>query len=459
MMELYYSISFNALCDNDGYPLQSIPELAYGDTPICVFSVLDSENKPIDLSSASKWELSVDVDRNVATSNLCNVSPTGFSYDANKKTLTFRLNSRTLEFLTAVDGKSQITLISELCGYDSNNTRIFRFAWNMIGLMPVGGGAVPETDYVTEDYTAFEVYANAEEIPAGTTHPELGYVTNKISAQMTEKFAIRTNYKHEDSDVVVDWGDGTTSSVNKGEIESEDLKEWDREHQYEAKYFMSHTYTAEGKYVIKVYGKKYFAVSNQWTQDNNLICRCLDKDLPLASCVNNLAGFATKAKRLIEICIPTSMNLWDIENFYILFENCVNLLYAYGLKRKLKITRSTTGMFSGCSSLKKTDFVLPVSPINTESGLNLIFKGCSSLTTPIQNIIPSAGFACRVIKVENIFYGCTSLTGTVPAKLLWEDTSKVWQGTSSAFQGASEAIRSQVPTSWGGTNADINIPK
>ena len=259
-MNLFYSIPLDALCNNEGYPLQSIPELAYGDVPAFVFSALDSENAAIDLSSASKWVLTVDVDRSIETSHLCEVPPAGFTYDAAEKTLTFRLNSKTLEFLSAVDGKSQVALIAELCGYDSSDARLFRFSWNMIGLMPVAGGAVPESDSVTGDYSAFEVYANSAEIPAGTEHAELGYITVSIPSLMTEKFAVRSNYKQQDSDVVVDWGDGTISSINKGEFESEDLTEWDREHQYEAKYFMSHTYAAEGRYLVKVHGKKYFAV-------------------------------------------------------------------------------------------------------------------------------------------------------------------------------------------------------
>ena len=203
-----------------------------------------------------------------------------------------------------------------------------------------------------------------------------------------------------------------------------------------------------------MHGKKYFAISHLWTQNNNLMSRCLDKDLPLAACVNNLAGFATKAARLVEVCIPTSMHLWNIENFFMLFENCVNLQYAYGLKRKLKITRSTSGMFAGCAALKETDFVLPVAHIDAENSLMRIFQGRSSLTTPIQSILPSSGFASRVIRVDNLFRNGSSLTGTVPAAILWEDAGKVWQNASMAFQDASDAIRAQVPASWGGTMTD-----
>lgn len=136
-MNIHYSIPLNALCDSEGYPLQSIPELAYGDAPALVFTALDSENAVVDLSSASKWKLTVDVDHTVSTPHLCEVQPSEFTYNAATNTLSFCLNSKTLEFLSAVDGKSQVVLIAELCGYDADDIRVFRFSWNMLGLMPL----------------------------------------------------------------------------------------------------------------------------------------------------------------------------------------------------------------------------------------------------------------------------------------------------------------------------------
>jgi hypothetical protein len=47
------------------------------------------------------------------------------------------------------------------------------------------------------------------------------------------------------------------------------------------------------------------------------------------------------------------------------------------------------------------------------------------------------------------------MTGTVPASMLWENTNITWTNTSTAFTGCSDAIRAQVPTSWGGTNTEI----
>lgn len=456
-MNMYYSAPLSKLTDSAGNPLQSIPKPAYGDVLPIVFTALDADNAPIDLSAATKWKLTVDVDRTIETKPVSEVLPENITYDPEAKTLSFTINMKTLEFFLAVNGKSQVVLISELCGYDSSDTSLFRFPWNMIGVMPVGGGDAPDPVTTTADYTAFEIYANSEEIPAGTDHPDLGYITVAIPAMMTEKFMMRANYQHADSDVIVNWGDGSTSTLRNGEFESEDLSEWDKEHQFEAITVMSHTYAEPGKYIVKIYGKKYFGLANSRTLENNLICRCLDNDLPLASNVNNLANYARSAKRLVNLCIPTAMNLWNIENFHIIFQDCVNLQYAYGLKRKIRIPRAATGIFRGCSALIQTDLVLPVTNVDASSEPTHCFRGCSSLVTPIQNLLPSAGFTNHIMQVDYLFNGCSSLTGTVPAAILWEDTSKVWQGTATAFQGASDAIRAQVPASWGGTNTEIVV--
>lgn len=456
-MNMYYSVPLNVLIDSEGNPLQAVPQLAYGDVPAIVFTALDADNEPVDLSSATKWRLTVDVDRTVTTPHLCEVPPEEITYDATAKTLSYHLNTRTLEFFVAVDGKSQVALIAELCGFDSTETRLFRFSWDMTGVMPVDAGQAPDSVTRTAGYTAFEVYANADAIAAGTEHPVLGHITTAIPAMMTEKFTIRANYQHADSDIIVDWGDGSSSVLRNGEFESEDLAEWDKEHQFEVTTYMAHTYAVEGKYVIKVHGKKYFSLSHGRTQANNLMCRCLETDLPLSTNINNLSYFAANAQRLVNVCIPTAMDFRNIENLGAIFQNCSNLQYAYGLKRKIRIPRASVSFFYNCGALIETDFVLPVCSIETNTDSNKSFSGCSSLITPIQNLLPSAGFCNRVINVLDMFKGCGSLTGTVPVAILWEDTSKVWQNTDNAFTGASVAIREQVPTAWGGTNTEIVV--
>ena len=453
-MNINYSVPQNVLVNDDGEPLQAIPELIYGNHLDVVFTARDGNNDAVDLSSAVTWEFAIDLDRTDRTLPLCSTS--SITYDTTAKTLSCSVSARTLIFLEAVNGKSQVALIAEMSGFDSSGNRIFRFPWNMTGVMPVDANeTVPENPAVqTNDYTAFEVYPNETAIAAETEHPVLGHITTAIPAQMTEKFVLRTNYRYFDSDIIVDWGDGTVSTIRNGDFESEDLSSWDRENQYEAAICMSHTYPSEGKYTVSIYGRKYFGISHARAPENNLMSRCLDTEFPLAGQVNNLSSFARYGCRLKELCIPTAMDLHNVENVFAMCQGCTNLQYAYGLKRKIKISRSFTNLFDGCSALLQTDFVMPVMYIDVSAGLQMCFNGCGLLATPVQKLLPSAGFCNRVMNVQKLFYGCASLTGTVPAAVLWEDTSKVWQNTSNVFKNCSAAIRAQVPVSWGGTLAN-----
>ena len=94
-----------------------------------------------------------------------------------------------------------------------------------------------------KDYTAFEVYANDSVISPGE-HEVLGTITVEIPIQMTETFALRTTTPEADSDVVVDWGDGTIQKVKDGEHGG--YTGPDGEGRYIAK--MTHTYGTAGKY-------------------------------------------------------------------------------------------------------------------------------------------------------------------------------------------------------------------
>ena len=51
------------LVNDDGEPLQTIPELSYGDHLDVVFTARDGNNDAVDLSSAVTWEFAIDLDR------------------------------------------------------------------------------------------------------------------------------------------------------------------------------------------------------------------------------------------------------------------------------------------------------------------------------------------------------------------------------------------------------------
>ena len=71
--------------------------------------------------------------------------------------------------------------------------------------------------------TEFQVYATNAVIAAGVTDSETGIPwATDVPAGMTQKFKIRCDVLAADSDVVVEWGDGTTSAIAKNEFESSD---------------------------------------------------------------------------------------------------------------------------------------------------------------------------------------------------------------------------------------------
>lgn len=470
-MNTYYSIPLSTLCDNDGYPLQAIPELAYGDVAAVVFSAVDANNTLVDLSAATHWQFLIDTDRTVETSPLCEVSSDKIIYDAVNKTLSFSIDSKTLPFLQAVNGKSQLMLIAELSGYDASNNRIFRFDWNMIGVMPISGGAVPSEPSigtVTPEITAFKVFANSTAYAVGDTIGELGNVevVYEIPAQMTHKFIIRSMIPQEQNDIIVDWGDGSTSRLQNGTNDS-GVEFIQKKSDGEFQYLLTHTYAVQGVFKVQIIGQNYFAIkqtveigpySNCKTLTErtqyNLLCACLNSELPVASHLANLSSFAIRSLRLFEVNALTFKFPPRISHTSNMFSSCRNLKTFVGFYLNTYILKSLSNMFANCANMEICDMEIPSFFTNTSS-LGSIFTGCEKLTADISELIPAGGFGLRKISMSSAFSSTPMLTGTVPADLLWEDTSKVWLNTSKAFSNSSAEIRAQVPTSWGGTNTEI----
>jgi hypothetical protein len=151
------------------------------------------------------------------------------------------------------------------------------------------------------DYTAFEVLAHDTDINAGDIDEVTGIAyAEHVSAQMTHKMILRTSTPKEQQDVIIDWGDGAVASVKDGDFEAE---------LSDNQFVMSHTYQNPGRYIVKIYGKQYYAVKYSDSQYSgisryNLICRVLDYDLPIASHLTNLSSFCFHATRLQKVNVP-----------------------------------------------------------------------------------------------------------------------------------------------------------
>lgn len=525
-MNINYSVPQNVLVNGDGDPLQSIPELNYGDHLDLVFTARDGENEAVDLSSAVTWEFAIDMDRSDRTLPLCSTS--SITYDATAKTLSCSVSARTLIFLEAVNGKSQVALIAEMSGFDGSGNRIFRFPWNMIGAMPVDANEiVPEESspviVQNDDFTAFRVYADdtddhTQTYPVGSYCPQfvpenirfrrtatsgmplklqelyaggntptdaeirnaLGYIGNfAIPKSMTERFVLLADADWSDSDVVVDWGDGTQSRMKNGKTQlARGIGFYDDNEYLDdsgSSFFMfSHTYAETGSYYIKITGRDYWGIRHSYTdlKDANgtvkypdtpvvsrapydLVYECLGPDTPVAKCVRNLSSFMNCNCRLLHVLWAEGNRsaLADACEMVLAFSNCRNLVSFRGAEfsGSGRAGSPDLGMFlQNGRSLEIFSGSLPAYCSNP-AGLRSVFNGCNKLRANVASILPAGGFVHRRISADKIFNGCAALTGTVPADLLWGDAGIVWSDTAEAFSGCSASVRAQVPVAWGGT--------
>lgn len=300
-----------------------------------------------------------------------------------------------------------------------------------------------------KDYTAFEVYANDSVIPPGE-HEVLGTITVEIPVQMTETFALRTTTPEADSDVVIDWGDGTVQKVKDGEHGG--YTGPDGEGRYIVK--MTHTYAATGKYVVKVYGKDYFCLSHapsHVSDASNMQCRILADDLPIASHLTNLTAFSYGTLKLVTVQCASYKYLHRTTNHAQMFTNDKNLLSVTGFEDLVMISRGAEGCFQFCENMHTCDFN-GVLCSNNPRAMYAMFQNCYALSVDIGKFFPTK-FVSRALNFTNTFTHMHAMTGTVDPNQFWGDPNIDWQGFSNCFYGCPEAIRSQVPTSWGGTSS------
>jgi hypothetical protein len=315
------------------------------------------------------------------------------------------------------------------------------------------GELVAITDSVS-DYTAFEVLAHAEDIPKGYSDL-LGGNTNKVIPANTEhRFCIRTTtLNKEDSDVVVDWGDGEETRIGTDDVLATSVSE-----DGEMTISLAHEYKEPGKYIVKVLGRKYFAIS-YWKGANlternhyNLMCRAFDSDLPLRSNLTNISSFCAFALRLKSVKVPSYYNFSSVENAsYLFYASGVETVT--GLENLLAIVGTSSNMFDSCGLLTNTDAKLPIVSYRGTWAKN--FYGCTKLTTAVSSMFYPGITSEEEINVNRLFMNCSSLPAEDLSSIFWGNPKVNWVNTAEAFVGCSEELRAMVPTSWGGTATDI----
>lgn len=333
--------------------------------------------------------------------------------------------------------------------------------------------------HYSKDYTAFEVLATDTDIEAGTLIKDVPQFAEDITdeevlaAKVRETilackgahFIIKSSHKKDEIDVIVDWGDGTFEKLS-------DLSD---DKIIGTNYHMFHMYENAGKYIIKIYGKKYWGFRTEYSENNqlktdgydNLLYKILEKDLPVASHLTNYSGLCSKSLRLI------MLKMWSYSNFQIyakhvdnLFCYSKNMVKAIGFNDTCNSWTQVSNTFVGCSSLIYTDFILPRMMVS--DGPADFCNGCFNLKKDITEFFPNGFVLDRPGRARSMFVSCQKLYGDVSkiAKYLW-DSEYPWNlptsSTQLPFLGCSDEIRAQVPVSWGGTNklidAEIQLRK
>ena len=326
-----------------------------------------------------------------------------------------------------------------------------------------------------QDYTAVEVFPTSADILSDTpsnifgftnenTQEELKY-TNTVTSCMTATFVLRSVWPLSGSDVIIDWGDKSEKTSIAQLVSGKSFKEISSFVEYdpnaiakdynEANIKVEHTYNTQGKYIVKFYGKKYFGFASKinGTAIETIVSRVFDYDLPIAKHLNCLNNIAYASKRLLKVEIPSYFMSTGLYNINAMFNHNINLISVIGFRHLQNSIRTATDMFNDCTSLKFTDFVFP--GYIKDGTLSKMFYNCKSLAVDLNSMLPAVGFIGDTINVSNVFNRCSALTisdiDNVASKL-WNNTKINWTNTSTAFANCSTDLRSQIPTTWGGTN-------
>lgn len=339
-----------------------------------------------------------------------------------------------------------------------------------------GGGVV---SVGSEDYSSFYVWASDVTVPAGKVSemPEsirntlkavygrkVDYVSvaNPIAPNKTHTFTFRTVVDPTDLDMVVDWGDGTKTTLVEETWDDSNYKKYQPyEDVDEQDYTVTHTYAAAGRYLVKITGSRYF--SYRHTEKNNLVAVPFAPQAHIASFISNISSMFKGSERLLVIDASYLYPFRNKGNMYGLFHSCKNLHTVLSLG--MPINPSNMGStYYGCSNLTVNDSSF--GQMKGNDSIEYHYSGCVNLDADIGDIITEK-FMSSSISVGSAFRDCKKLHGTVPAKYLWEDATIRWRmnvlndasgsNKSGPFYGCSEEIRAQVPKSWGGTNASIVV--
>ena len=354
-----------------------------------------------------------------------------------------------------------------------------------------------DDQHIFEHCTAYEVYANSAVIPAGSNEIGLAVwndanLKNKyqIPISMTEVVAIYVTKTRPTCDVVIDWGDGTVEELSK----ITPVNGTSNDNKVDVSIEAGHTYSATGKYIVKIYGKDYNKLRHNTSGINNLVCRVFSTDLPIAHHLINLSSFCYGSKRLLKVEFPSYTTVFSyIINWQSTFNSCSNLISCTGWQYFNKNEIAYGALFSGCNALTTTDFKIGLIPF---SGIDSIFVQCYDLEVNIVDLFrtkittDTKEISARVwfMECSKLHLGVTNtayeaelakfnngeentleaMKATMAAnasklgELLWNNHDIVWKNIPDnynryPFHSCSQIFLSYIPMAWGGTASNDSI--
>lgn len=286
--------------------------------------------------------------------------------------------------------------------------------------------------YQKKEYTAIEVLPTSRIISAGTIDSFTG-LEYAVDVPVCDTLVLHMYCKSTkaDSDIVIDFGDGTVVKF------SEYLFSLPREFYsdtglgyYQAK--ILHTYESsylDKKSIVKIYGRDYFMLrgyDTAYPSYPNIVSRIMESDLPIASNLKNVSSLCNNSMRVLRF---QPMYGFDsrIVNWSYLFLDCKNLQIVEAGDYALQLGGSYTanGVFQNCENLKISDMRIPFQVYTGDC--SFFYCNCSKLSADINDLLPANGFTGTELRMISSFYNCSSIYGHVPAEKLWNDPSKYFK--------------------------------
>ena len=306
------------------------------------------------------------------------------------------------------------------------------------------------------DCTAFEVFAHDYNIPVGQHEQLNDYINVTIPASKVSEFILCADEQDsiEHTDLIIDWGDGNIIDLKNNKDQNISFV-WNES--YNCWYITcQHAYEQNGKYIIKIYGTKYFRFQSSSDSTKNLICRVFDKDLPLAQHIRSFASSFKNCLHLTRVNAFYTNFVRQATNINSICSGCKNLISFLGFSNTVNHIITCQSAFAGCENLIETNFKIP---LFMGGSIKSTFHNCKKLEMDLNDLIHTISFqVVEKISVEKLFLSCKKLfcnNINLFASKTWNNPNVSWQLPTETkylpFAQCSNELRAQIPESWGGT--------